>query len=76
MTRRRSHHGPATQPTCRPRPSSTTSGPKAGPLEISHACRLRRKLSDAGDGRFVENVWGVGYRLISPGQRRAEAGAA
>ena len=29
----------------------------------SHACRLRRKLSAAGD-RFVINVWGVGYRLI------------
>jgi DNA-binding response OmpR family regulator len=30
----------------------------------SHACRLRHKLTDAGGGRFVENVWGVGYRLI------------
>jgi DNA-binding response OmpR family regulator len=29
----------------------------------SHACRLRRKLALAGDARFVENVWGVGYRL-------------
>jgi DNA-binding response OmpR family regulator len=29
----------------------------------SHACRLRHKLSRAGD-RFVVNVWGVGYRLI------------
>jgi DNA-binding response OmpR family regulator len=29
----------------------------------SYACRLRRKLTDAGDARFVENVWGVGYRL-------------
>ena len=29
----------------------------------SYACRLRRKLSDAGDARYVENVWGVGYRL-------------
>jgi two-component system response regulator ResD len=31
----------------------------------SHASRLRRKLRDAG-GEFdlVENVWGVGYRLL------------
>ncbi len=29
----------------------------------SHASRLRRKL-DAEGGRFVVNVWGVGYRLI------------
>ena len=28
----------------------------------SHACRLRRKLSARG-GRWVVNVWGVGYRL-------------
>jgi DNA-binding response OmpR family regulator len=32
----------------------------------SHASRLRRKLRDAGcrEG-LVENVWGVGYRLLS-----------
>jgi DNA-binding response OmpR family regulator len=29
----------------------------------SHACRLRTKLSRAGD-RYVINVWGVGYRLV------------
>jgi DNA-binding response OmpR family regulator len=29
----------------------------------SHASRLRRKLEDRG-GRWVVNVWGVGYRLI------------
>lgn len=29
----------------------------------SHACRLRRKLGADG-GRFVVNVWGVGYRLV------------
>src|SRR3954453_17689925 len=29
----------------------------------SYACRLRRKLTSTGDARFVENVWGVGYRL-------------
>jgi DNA-binding response OmpR family regulator len=31
----------------------------------SHASRLRRKLRDAGsDAPLVENVWGVGYRLL------------
>lgn len=30
----------------------------------SHASRLRRKLSDAAEGPFVVNVWGVGYRLL------------
>jgi DNA-binding response OmpR family regulator len=30
----------------------------------THAGRLRRKLG--GDGRWVVNVWGVGYRLIDP----------
>jgi DNA-binding response OmpR family regulator len=30
----------------------------------SHASRLRRKLSGAGPGVFVVNVWGVGYRLL------------
>ncbi|CAB4926846.1 unannotated protein [freshwater metagenome] len=29
----------------------------------SHACRLRRKLGADG-GRYVVNVWGVGYRLV------------
>ena len=29
----------------------------------SHASRLRRKL-DPEAGRFVVNVWGVGYRLV------------
>ena len=32
----------------------------------SHASRLRRKLQAAGEGPFVINVWGVGYRLIDP----------
>ncbi len=35
----------------------------------SHACRLRQKLGRAG-GRWVINVWGVGYRLTD-----ASAGA-
>ena len=30
----------------------------------SHACRLRAKLSAAGDRHWIENVWGVGYRLV------------
>jgi DNA-binding response OmpR family regulator len=30
----------------------------------SHASRLRRKLSAHGDGPFITNVWGVGYRLL------------
>ena len=29
----------------------------------SHACRLRHKLGGAG-GRYIVNVWGVGYRLL------------
>ena len=32
----------------------------------SHASRLRRKLRDTGAGAgLVENVWGVGYRLLA-----------
>jgi DNA-binding response OmpR family regulator len=30
----------------------------------SHACRLRRKLRAQGDW-YLENLWGVGYRLTS-----------
>jgi DNA-binding response OmpR family regulator len=30
----------------------------------SHASRLRRKLASEGEGPFVVNVWGVGYRLL------------
>ncbi|MGL6278763.1 MAG: response regulator transcription factor [Gaiella sp.] len=30
----------------------------------SHASRVRRKLEDAGAGRLVVNVWGIGYRLL------------
>jgi len=32
----------------------------------STACRLRRKLADAGQAGRIENVWGVGYRLGLP----------
>jgi DNA-binding response OmpR family regulator len=38
----------------------------------SHACRLRQKLGGTG-GRYVINVWGVGYRLVDG---RPGAGAA
>jgi DNA-binding response OmpR family regulator len=32
----------------------------------SHASRLRRKLRASGGGAvLVENVWGVGYRLLA-----------
>ena len=31
----------------------------------SHASRLRRKLDPEG-GRFIVNIWGVGYRLVEP----------
>jgi DNA-binding response OmpR family regulator len=31
----------------------------------SHACRLRAKLNRDGE-QFVQNIWGVGYRLASP----------
>jgi len=30
----------------------------------SHASRLRRRLAAAGEGPFVLNLWGVGYRLL------------
>jgi DNA-binding response OmpR family regulator len=30
----------------------------------SHASRLRRKLEQQSTGRWVVNVWGVGYRLV------------
>jgi DNA-binding response OmpR family regulator len=32
----------------------------------SHASRLRRKLNPPGEGTYVLNVWGVGYRLVAP----------
>lgn len=33
----------------------------------SHACRVRRKLQEAGAGEsLLHNVWGVGYRLRTP----------
>lgn len=43
----------------------------------SHACRLRRKLAEAG-GSYVHNLWGVGYRLVDglPGESGEEVEAA
>jgi DNA-binding response OmpR family regulator len=41
-----------------------------------HACRLRQKLSDPGHGRFIENVWGVGYRLAPIDPRESTGSAA
>jgi DNA-binding winged helix-turn-helix (wHTH) protein len=35
----------------------------------SHACRLRHKLRAQGD-RYLETLWGVGYRLTSPDPAR------
>jgi DNA-binding response OmpR family regulator len=41
----------------------------------SHACRLRHKLTASGDARWIENVWGVGYRLaaLDPHEREGNA---
>jgi hypothetical protein len=68
MSRRDPHPALATQPTCRHRPSSTTTGPSSSALEISHACRLRRRLADAGGNGLLLNIWGVGYRLVDAGR--------
>ncbi len=35
----------------------------------SHASRLRRKLRELGGDGLVENVWGVGYRLLGSSPR-------
>jgi hypothetical protein len=66
MTGRDPHPALATQPTCRQRPSSTTTEPYSLALEISHASRLRRRLADAGADGLLRNIWGIGYRLIDP----------
>jgi DNA-binding response OmpR family regulator len=63
MIPRALYRAPAAQPTCRQRPASTTTGPNPATLEISHAGRLRAKLS-SDTHRLVINVSGVGYRLI------------
>ena len=38
----------------------------------SHACRLRRKLERPGLPPLVQNVWGIGYRLVDAVLHRTE----
>jgi hypothetical protein len=66
MSPRDPHPALATQPTCRHRPSSTTTGPSSSALEITCASRLRRRLADAGADGLLRNIWGIGYRLMDP----------
>jgi hypothetical protein len=66
MSPRDPHPALATQPTCRHRPSSTTTGPSSWALEISHAFRLRRRLADAGADGLLRNIWGIGFRPADP----------
>jgi len=42
----------------------------------SHACRLRNKLGVKGDRRWIENIWGVGYRLAALEPRECSEDAA
>jgi DNA-binding response OmpR family regulator len=42
----------------------------------SHACRLRRKLATPDGPSYVDNVWGVGYRLLSPVEAPERNGSA
>jgi DNA-binding response OmpR family regulator len=42
----------------------------------THACRLRNKLSVAGAGRWIECLWGVGYRLAPLDLQRVQGRAA
>jgi DNA-binding response OmpR family regulator len=44
----------------------------------SHACRLRLKLAAAAGERerWIDNVWGVGYRLAPLGPRETDPSAA
>lgn len=62
------------QTTCRRRPSPAFDVLSLASLEITHAARLRKKLTARGD-RLITNVWGVGYRLVDPvpGERSAAA---
>ena len=63
MSRRDPHPALARQPTCRQRPSSTTTDPYSLALEISHAHRLRQKLEQAGAEPMVQTVRGAGWKL-------------
>ena len=76
MTGRDQHPALATQPTCRQRPSSTTTEPYSLALEITHASRLRRKLCGDGHDKLVVDVWGVGYRLMDGVLHQADEPAA
>ena len=38
----------------------------------SHAVRLRTKLRAHDDRPWLQNVWGVGYRLTDPGGEHAD----
>ena len=63
MSRRDPHPAPATQPTCRQRPASTTTESYSLALEISHAHRVRQKLERAGAEPMVQTIRGVGWSL-------------
>jgi DNA-binding response OmpR family regulator len=39
----------------------------------SHACRLRSKMQEADGGLWVQNKWGVGYRLCEPAMESVAA---
>ncbi len=39
----------------------------------SHCSRLRRKLRDAGAPALVQNIWGIGFRLMDPAPVRSAA---
>jgi DNA-binding response OmpR family regulator len=48
-------------------------GRLVGPRTLdSHACRLRAKLNHTGE-HFMQNIWGVGYRLTTPTPERDAA---
>jgi hypothetical protein len=51
------------QPTCRLRQRPRITGPRVCSLEITHACRLRKKLA-CDTHRLIINVWGVGLKLL------------
>jgi len=43
----------------------------------THACRLRQKLTTADpDARWLQTIWGVGYRLAPSGEREPDPAAA
>ena len=71
---------PATRGACSPSTSCCAtcgaSAPRAAPAPwTATRAGCDRSSSDPGHGRFVENVWGVGYRLapIDPRERDGSA---